>query len=158
MNDASGVRHIERIGHLGGEVHDLFDRNWLAFDAVLQRSAFQALHDDVEPVLILADVVNGADVGMVQRGCGAGFTLKALAGLGILRQIFRKKLERYTAAETLILSFVDHAHSATAELRHDAVMGDCLSEHVAAMLTDASAGSKVQPLRLVSGTNSSPRA
>jgi hypothetical protein len=53
---------------------------------------------------------------MVQRGCGAGFALEAFARLGILGQIFRKKFKRYTAAEALILSFVDHAHSATAEL------------------------------------------
>jgi len=116
MDDARGVRDIKRVGHLGREVHDLFDRNWFPLDPVLQRGAFQALHDDVEPVLVFADVVNGADVGMVQRGCGAGFALEAFARLGILGQIFRKKLKRYTAAEALILSFVDHAHSATAEL------------------------------------------
>src|SRR5579862_4239136 len=152
MNNAGGVRDIERVGHLGGEVYDLLDRNWFAFDAVFQRAAFQTLHDDVETVLVLADVVNGADVGMVQRGCGSSFTLEAFAGLGILRQIFRKELQRHAAAEALILSFVDHAHSAAAELRHDAVMGDCLSEHVAAMLTDAGARSKVLPSQLVSGT------
>ena len=65
---------------------------------------------------ILADVVNGADVGMVQRGCGARFALEALASLGILRQFFGKELQRNAAAEALIFRLVDHAHSAAAEL------------------------------------------
>ena len=62
MNNAGEVRHIKRIGRLGGEVHDLLCRIGL-LDAVFQRSAFQALHDNVELHLILADVVDGADVG-----------------------------------------------------------------------------------------------
>jgi len=78
---------------------------------------------------VLADVVNRADVGMIQRRRGARFTLKALAGLGILSEIFGKKLQCNAASEALIFRLVYNTHSATAKLGYDAVMGNYLVQH-----------------------------
>jgi len=43
--------------------------------------------------------VNGADIGMVQSGSGAGFTAKTLEGLGVVRDIVGQKLEGDEAAQ-----------------------------------------------------------
>ncbi len=52
-----------------------------AVDDVLQRRAFQKLHGDEGFAVLFTDVVDGADVGMVQRGGGFGFPPKAFEGL-----------------------------------------------------------------------------
>ena len=75
---------------------------------------------------MLADLVDGADIGVIQGGRGASLAAEALEGLGIVGYIFRQKLERDEAAKLSVLSLVDHPHSATAEFFHDAVVGDGL--------------------------------
>ena len=43
------------------------------------------LHDDKAAAFMLTDIVDGADVGVVERGSGTSFTEKALHRLRILR-------------------------------------------------------------------------
>ena len=68
---------------------------------------------------------------MIQSRCSTRFPLKTLARLRILCQLFGKELQGHAAAKTLVFRLVNHAHSAAAQLLDDAVMGDCLAEHVA---------------------------
>jgi hypothetical protein len=44
---------------------------------MLERRAIEKFHGDESLAILLADVVNGADIGVVQRGGGLSFTLKA---------------------------------------------------------------------------------
>ena len=58
-------------------------------DGVLEGEAVEKLHGDEGLRLVflgqvLIDFVDGADVGMVQRGCGLRFALETSQGLGIL--------------------------------------------------------------------------
>ena len=76
----------------------------------------------------LADVVDGADIGMVQSGGGFGFAAKTLQCLAVLREVVGKKLESDEAAEASVLGLVDHAHTAAAELFDDPVMRNGLVE------------------------------
>ena len=96
---------------------------------VLQGLAAQALHHDEEMTVVLANLVDGADVGMVQRRCGAGFAAEAFEGLGIVGSIVGQKLESDKAAQLGVFSFVDHTHAAAAEQFEDAVVGDGLADH-----------------------------
>ena len=75
----------------------------------------------------LFDRMDGADVGMVQRGGGARLALKAFDQLAVLRHFRWKKLQGHASAELGILGFVHHAHSAGAKLLEDAVMRKSLS-------------------------------
>ena len=45
----------------------------------LQRLAFDIFHGDEDLAFVLADLVDGDDVGMVQCGRGLGFALEALS-------------------------------------------------------------------------------
>ena len=61
--------------------------------------AFEKFHDDEGRPSVLADVVNGADVGMVQSRGGAGFPAETFEGLRIVRDIVGQELQRDEAAE-----------------------------------------------------------
>jgi hypothetical protein len=59
---------------------------------VLERAAVHEFHGDEGMAVLLADVVDGADVGMVERGGSFGFATEALERGGTLRSFRRKKL------------------------------------------------------------------
>jgi hypothetical protein len=91
--------------------------------------AFEQFHDYEELTVVLANVVNGADVGMVQGAGGAGLAAEAFHGLGIASQVFGEEFQGYVATELGIFGLVDYAHSSAAELMEDAIMRDGLAEH-----------------------------
>ena len=66
MNDAFPVRRIERVENLGRNVQYRVRLERTAGDAFGERLTFEKFHRDVGAGLGLADVVNDADVGMVQ--------------------------------------------------------------------------------------------
>ena len=81
MRDAFPVRGIESVTNLRRVLQCLIERQW-----PFQRSALDVLHDQV----VRADIVNLADVWMVQRGDGVSFALKAFGkmfGGGLDRDI-----------------------------------------------------------------------
>lgn len=109
MNDALAVRRVERVGDLHAQIADLTRRQRLGGDEMLERLPLQPLHDHEVPAVVGADVVDGADVRVVQRRGGARLALKALDRLRIGGQFLRKDLQRDTAAETGIFGFI-HRH------------------------------------------------
>jgi hypothetical protein len=96
---------------------------------VLQGHTFHELHDHKGAPLFFADVVNGADIRMVQCRSGFGFAPKTFQRLRIARQIVRQKLKRDEASQAGIFGPVDHTHPATPELLDDAVVRDGLADH-----------------------------
>jgi ribosomal protein S16 len=78
VNNSRAVRHVEGVGNLRSEIHQLLDRHRLSLDTRLQRAAFEVLHHNVVAVVILSDVVDRADVGMVERRRCAGLTPETL--------------------------------------------------------------------------------
>ena len=57
-----------------------------------QSLAFQILHHDEAQAAVFPNFVNGADVGMVQSGSGAGFAAKTFEGLRIVRDVVGQEL------------------------------------------------------------------
>ncbi len=49
----------------------------LSGDAMLQGHAFEKFHGDESIAALIVNFVDGADVGMIKRGGGFGFALKA---------------------------------------------------------------------------------
>ena len=84
--------------------------------------------------VLVVDLVDGADVGMVQGRSSLGFALEAVQSLRILGQFIRQELEGDKAAEFYIFGLVDDAHPATAEFFDNAVVRDGLADHVWRML------------------------
>ena len=130
MHDAFRMSSVESAGHLHRDVEQFVHRHRLAIDAMPQRLAFEQLHDDERTGVLLVNLMNGADVGIVQRGCGAGFALKSLESLGVLGQFVGKEFQSDIAAEAQILGLIDNTHPAATELLNDPVMRDGLADHL----------------------------
>ena len=79
--------------------------------------------------VLLADFVDGADVGMVQRRGGLRFTLETGQSLGVSGHLIGQELEGYKAVAARVLGLVDHTHPAAAELLDNAVVRDGLADH-----------------------------
>ena len=128
VNDTLGVGGVQSVGNLDPKRKDRLQFHGAGGDQMLEGRAVEELHDEESAASFLADVVNGADIGMVESGCSFGFAAKTLQRLAVLRQVFGKKLESDEAAETSVLGLVNHAHTAAAKLFNDPVMRNGLVE------------------------------
>jgi hypothetical protein len=70
VDDAFGVRGVERVGALNSNFEEAFDFHGPAGDGVLQCLSGQVLHGDETAAIVFANFVNGADVGIEQRQRG----------------------------------------------------------------------------------------
>jgi hypothetical protein len=101
---------------------------------VFQSDAIQKLHGDERLPVLLADVMNRADVGVIQRRCGLGFALKTSERLWVSGNLLRQKLESDKAVQPHVLGLVHDTHPAATQLLDDAVVRDGLADHADAML------------------------
>ncbi len=91
---------------------------------MLEGGTIEEFHSDIAAAFVLANFVDGTDVGMVEGGSGAGLTAKAFKGLGVASEIFGKEFEGDEAAEFGVFRFVDDAHAAATEFFENGVAGD----------------------------------
>jgi hypothetical protein len=117
------VGRIEGIGDFGGEFQALLQRHRFSVNAMLERPAFEKLHRDKSTAILLADVVDGADVRMIQGGCGLRFPFEAGQCLRIARNFLRQEFQRHQAMKPRVLRLVHDTHSTTAEFLDDAIIG-----------------------------------
>src|SRR5215469_8610193 len=66
MDDALGVRGIEAVGDLDADLQKFGNLERLANDTMFQSLAFEKLHSNEWPSLVLANIVNRANVRMIQ--------------------------------------------------------------------------------------------
>ncbi len=131
MDDALAVGGVERVGDLDTQSDQGFCVERPAFDAMLERLAFEKFHGDKSQAVLLVDFVNGADIGMIQsRGC-LRFALKTAERLLIFGDIVGQELEGDEPAQLKVFGFVDYAHASAAQFFENPIVGDGLTEHVA---------------------------
>ena len=129
VDDSLAVGGLEGVGNFDPQGEQAIEFHRLSLNQMFQSLAAQALHHDEEMSIVLANLVHGADVGMVQRRRGASFAAEAFERLGIFGRRVGEKLESDETAELRVLSFVDDTHPAAAEQFEDAVVGDGLADH-----------------------------
>src|SRR5437870_10365600 len=93
MNDSFRVRGVQRICDFNRKREQQADIEWLLSDAVLERGPIQKLHRDERLRIALANLVDGADVGMVQGRGGAGLAAESFQRLSVLGNAIRQKLQ-----------------------------------------------------------------
>ncbi len=130
VNDALGVRGIERVGELAANVQDLLKRQGMPMDAAAKRFALEQLHRDEVPALVHADVVDRADVRVIERRRDSCFPQEPLDVLRRHAVALGQELQRDVPAKPRVLGLIDDAHPAGTELADDAIVLDLLADHV----------------------------
>ena len=67
VDDSLGMGGVESVGDLGAEIEQLLRLHRLIVDSVLKGFAFQQLHGNEVAPAVFGNLVNGADIGVVQR-------------------------------------------------------------------------------------------
>ena len=129
MNDSLGVRGVQPVGNLNRQGDDGFVLQRLSRDEMFQRHAIQKFHDNERLLTVLADLVNGANIGMVESRRCSSLAAKAFQGLRVLRQFVGQEFKGDETAKFGVLSLVDHSHAAAAEFFDNAVVRDGLVDH-----------------------------
>jgi hypothetical protein len=120
MDDAGFVGSFQRRCYLPRDAQRFIERHGAVRDAFGERRSFDQFHDQI----IGTDVVERADIGMIQRRDSAGLTLEPVA------ELLRRKLDGHFAPEPSVGSTVDFAHSSSAESPRDSVRtADCFPDH-----------------------------
>jgi len=83
----------------------------------LRRLALHKFHNQI----IWPDVVDVADIRVIERGHGLGFTLEAL------RELFPRDLDRNVAIQTRVAGAIDLAHTAGANGRENLVRAELVT-------------------------------
>ncbi len=123
------VRGLEPFGDFDRERQQTLYVHGTAGDAMLQGYAVQKFHGNERLLAVLADFVDGADIGMVEGRSGASLAAEALQRLRVARHFVGKELEGDEAAEVGVFGLVDYSHAAAAEFVDDAVVRDGLADH-----------------------------
>jgi hypothetical protein len=84
MDDALGVRCAHCIGNLDPPIDHPFHSQSLPLDYVSEGLSFEQFHGYESSTIGLVDFVDGADVGVVQRGRSFGFALETAEDLRIV--------------------------------------------------------------------------
>ena len=121
MRHSGAMRAVERVGDLRGQLERLIERQRALLDARGQRLALHVLHHHVTGAVLVADVVEHADVRMIQRSNGAGFAFEAGAQILALGDVFGQDLDGDGAVEPGVAGFVHLAHASGADRGEDLV-------------------------------------
>ncbi len=110
MDDAEPVGGFERVGDLGAEAEDLRRRQRAAGQTGRQCLALEQFEHEVVDVMRPANVVQTADVRVVERGNGFGLAGEARAEVGVGRQLRCEDLHRDTAIQPRVPRPIHFAH------------------------------------------------
>jgi hypothetical protein len=111
VNHADGVSIAKTVRYLGSDPECVFQAHSMPWDQLVQRLSVDELHHQV----FRANIVQSADVSVIQAGYNFGFPLKALDELRL------DQLDGYGTVQSCVASAIDFAHSADADRSNDFV-------------------------------------
>ena len=121
VDDAVPVCRLKRVRDLDAEAEYLRERQRPAFDTRGQRLAFEQFEHEVLGVVLSADVVQAADVRVIERGDRLGLAREARAELRVTRQLRREHLHRDLAVQARIARLIHLAHASGTDQGEDFV-------------------------------------
>src|SRR5580658_2020322 len=97
---------------------------------MLQRYSVKKLHNQERMAILLPDLVDGADIGMIECRGRLRLPLEPRQGLSVFDDVSGQKLQSDKSAEGYVLGLVDDTHAATTKLFDDPVVRDGLADHL----------------------------
>ena len=97
VNDAFGMCRIESIGNFDGERENRVRVQRTIADAMLQRHAVQKLHDNEGLTILLINLMDRADVWVIESRSRLRFALEPSQSLTIFGDIVRQELDSHEA-------------------------------------------------------------
>ena len=123
VDDPVLVGRGQAVGDLGGEGQGLGGWERAALDLGPQTFAAAEGHGDEHlPGAALADLVDGADVRVIEDRGRTRLMGEPLPGLGVVNELRGQELEGDGAPELEVVRFVDDTHPAASDLADDAVL------------------------------------
>ena len=123
VDDPPPVRLVQRIRDLDGNRECLIEWQRTLLQPLGHDLPVEILHDQEVDAVPVADVVEMADVRVVQRGDRAGLELKSLLQVRIGGDMLGQHLDSDSAVQASVGGFVDLAHAACAEGSLDQIFG-----------------------------------
>ena len=108
MDDAVPVCVLECLRHFDPVSHHRLRRHGFPLNQLAQRPAFDVLHGDEWQAAVIANLVDGADVTMVQRRGGARLAQERFAGI---RRAPSEHFDRHRALQDGIDGAIDDRDS-----------------------------------------------
>ena len=121
MDDALPVCRLKGVRDLDAEAEYLCERQRSTFETCRQRLTFEQFEHEVLGVVLAADVVQAADVRVIERGDRLGLALEAGAELRVGRQLRREHLHRDLAVKARITGLIHLAHASGPDQRENLV-------------------------------------
>jgi hypothetical protein len=122
--DPRAMRLVERVRDLHPVAQRLVERERAPREAIGKRLAFEVLHHEERRALLLADVVERADMRVIEVRDRARFVLEAFTELQVSRDVRGQYLDRDGALQASVARFVDFAHAAGPERGLDLVRAE----------------------------------
>src|SRR5215469_3406219 len=116
------MRGIECIRNFDRKREERIHLKRLARNAVLERHPFEKLHHDKGLPVMLADLVDGADVRMIECRRCPRLAAESFERLPVRGYALGQELDRDKASEFGIFGLEDDAHTAPAKFFHDPVV------------------------------------
>ncbi len=112
MNDALAVRFLERVGDLNSIAQHLFGGQRSALEAFRQRLALEVLENQIVSLILAADIVESADVRMIEAGNSPGLALKAPSEVRVGGKFGGQDLDGDGTIQACVASAIHLAHTA----------------------------------------------
>ena len=124
VDDSFVVRRSQTAGDLDRDLHSLARRRRVGGETLAEGFALEQFGDGVDDrrawrQRVRADVVDGEDVRVRERGDSLRFALEALAACRVVGELRRQDLDRDSAIEAPVQRPIDFPHSPGPERRDD---------------------------------------
>src|SRR5215472_1855674 len=105
-------------------LQEVFGRQRLFHDALPNGVALEILHRDVTLFFMNADVINRADVGVIERRSGTRLAFETLEGDPVTDKIRGQKFERHKTVQPCVTRLVNDTHAPTTHLGDHSIVGN----------------------------------
>ena len=123
------MRGVERVSDGRADTNQVVEGDGASRNAIAKGLAFEKFHGDEVLTVGFIDLVDGADVGVIEGGRGAGLTKEAFDHLGIAGELQGQAFEGDPAPEAGVFRAVDNAHASSTERIDELIVRNCRTDH-----------------------------